>query len=126
LPNYGSSILRTKTIGATKRCRTCSARPPLLGIRYKIIMKTKIEEGCLAIIIDGGGSKSNIGILVTVGKFIGKIPGFTGKNNWEIDKAILFTDNTYWDVIEEKFLKRIDEETNDQQIHQMQKTEPVN
>jgi len=49
-------------------------------------MKNKIEEGCLAIIQHSVAG--NDGKCVTVGKFLGKVPGYIGNTYWEIDRYL--------------------------------------
>lgn len=44
-----------------------------------------IEEGCLAVGINCK-VKENVGKFFRVGKFIGKVPGFTISQRWEIDR----------------------------------------
>jgi len=50
----------------------------------------KIKEGCLAIVVDGDMKEKspNIGKIVTVGKFIGKVPDFDYTDWWEVDKPM--------------------------------------
>lgn len=67
----------------------------------------KIKTGCTAIVIDGAGNKTNIGKIVTVGVFIGKIDGFRSDDYWEVDRPIKFTDGTFFNLIEEKYLDNI-------------------
>ena len=49
-------------------------------------MGSKLETGCKAIVTRG--RKSNLGKFVTVGNFIGTLPGFLHDDIWEVDKEM--------------------------------------
>lgn len=51
----------------------------------------KIEEGCLAIVVNSICDE-NVGKIVTVGKFAGKIAGVVGDDQWEVDKPMACLD----------------------------------
>jgi len=48
-----------------------------------------IKEGCLALIIHTFSINSGV---VTVGKYIGKIPGCYGDDYWEVDRPMFSHD----------------------------------
>ena len=50
-------------------------------------MSTKIETGCLALVV-GCFCKENNGKVVTVGKYIGSHPNSMLPQNWEVDVSI--------------------------------------
>lgn len=50
---------------------------------------SELEPGCKAMIITGMNIE-NIGKIVTVGVFIGKINGYNGDDFWEVDREIVF------------------------------------
>lgn len=89
----------------------------------------KIEEGCTAIIL-GGVMKENTGIVVTVGKFIGKFENAKeyseASNLWEINKAVKFLDGKFYKMCSEGYLQRIDDDTNTvddvEEIKEMEET----
>ena len=65
-----------------------------------------IEEGCLAVIIRSYAG--NAGKEVTVGKFIGGVPGFRHTDIWEVD---IFLDTIFGERVQhcpESNLLRID------------------
>jgi len=75
----------------------------------------KIEKGCMAIVINGAAPnhpKTNIGKIVTVGDFLGKLKGFVGNDRWSVDQLINYTLDGLWFTgyhVQEKNLQRIDE-----------------
>lgn len=66
----------------------------------------RIEEGCLAIVINS--CSGNDGKTVTVGKYIGNVPGYVGNRRWEVDRPMpaIFGEIIYH--MQEKQLLRID------------------
>ena len=79
----------------------------------------KIEEGCLAIVVDGAwGAKSrNVGKIVTVGKFIGKTRILSDSeiiyDVWEVDQPMHTMSGEFVYVQREKNLERLDDDVND-------------
>ncbi len=43
----------------------------------------QIEEGCLAIVVNSDAG--NDGVCVTVGKYLGSVVGWEGRDQWEVD-----------------------------------------
>lgn len=64
-----------------------------------------IEKGCLAIVVRCG---SDLGAVVTVGEYIGKVLHWDGCNHWEVDKSMLSTKGNRVFHIDEYYLMRID------------------
>ena len=65
-----------------------------------------IVEGCQAIIVNSNAG--NDGKTVTVGKYIGYIDKWFGKNRWEIDIVVFSTQGNPVKSIDESQLMRID------------------
>ncbi len=81
----------------------------------------KIEKGCNALIIKSA-VPSNIGLSVTVGEYLGKVPCFAGEDRWEIDGNIQSITNTGMMVdtanhANEDQLMRIDDFDESQEDH---------
>ena len=77
-----------------------------------------IEAGCLAMIIKSRAG--NEGKVVTVGRFIGKVPRYAGENRWEIDQMMKAT-NSLGDRescchVREDWMMRIDGEDFSQEV----------
>lgn len=71
-----------------------------------------IEEGCLAIIVKGAQNpkyETNIGKVVTVGKFIGDKKGFQ-PDLWEVDISIQYESGAKYNLCPEYTMERIDDE----------------
>jgi hypothetical protein len=69
----------------------------------------QIETGCLAVVI-GARIHVNNGKVVTVGRYIGSVPGCLLQNRWEVSEYIL---NNYGELskhISQELLLRIDGE----------------
>ncbi len=90
-------------------------------------MKTELEPGCMAIIV-GGVVRSNIGMIVKVGNFIGKIPrrnriNFVDPDMWEVDKPILFNCGRNFNLCSGKTMQRLnDEDEKDKIIEKLEIT----
>jgi hypothetical protein len=65
-----------------------------------------IEEGCRAVICKGVYK----GMIVRVGRYIGVIPNYKGKDVWEIDKPVKTTHNRTVYFKNGDYLQRIDDE----------------
>ena len=82
-----------------------------------------IEKGCTAMVI--GSVPENIGIVVTVGNFIGEKPMTDPTDLWEVDKPLLWVNeigrpiNTFYEA-SEKTLFRIDDDPEESDINQEQ------
>jgi len=75
---------------------------------------SKITEGCLAIIVKGKQLphiESNVGKVVLVGKFIGKIPNFPG-DHWEVDRPLTYVSGKTHMHAPEQIMERIDYDEN--------------
>lgn len=78
-----------------------------------------IENGCTAIVI--GAVPENMGLVVTVGDFIGEKTTATPTDIWEVDKPLLWTNTngdpcgTYYEA-SEKTLFRIDDDPEESDI----------
>ena len=75
-----------------------------------------VEEGCMAIIIMPEAFSINNGKLVTVGKFLGHLGGGVNEafdDNWEVSPPVHFDDGNYRPICPGRFMKRIDEPTED-------------
>ena len=75
---------------------------------------SKIIEGCKAIIVSGIINR-NVGKIVTVGMFIGKVKGYIGIDFWSVDKEIIYgyefsKDKGICFIAHEKDLQRIDDD----------------
>jgi hypothetical protein len=82
-------------------------------------MNNKIEKGCLAIVVNSSRSE-NLGKVVTVGNFIGKIEGILGEDAWEVDTPMVTKFGKIIHHQRESYLMRIDSYNqdvyNDEQI----------
>jgi len=71
----------------------------------------KIEFGCLALVINSH-AEENIGKIVTVGNFVGEIPGIQNNDLWQVDKGMRATGGVYDGQLiyfqSESYLMRID------------------
>lgn len=79
-----------------------------------------IEEGCTAIIVDGR-VESNIGKIVTVGRFIGRKNGFEAHDLWKINKSLLHIFGDRHFMCSEKLMERIDDTDISQQTETSKK-----
>ena len=55
---------------------------------------SNLEPGCKAIVVKGAmlpHLSTNVGKIVTVGKFIGNVFGKFGADQWEVDKPMVCT-----------------------------------
>lgn len=67
----------------------------------------QIETGCLAIVI-GARIQVNNGKVVTVGRYIGSLPGYGIQNHWEVSEYILNSHGERGKHISQELLLRID------------------
>jgi hypothetical protein len=75
-------------------------------------MSKPIEPGCKAVIVNSDAG--NDGIVVTVGKFAGKINGWDGDDRWYIDKYVSGLLGGKLNAVREHQLKRIDDYDGDE------------
>lgn len=74
-------------------------------------MSSRIEEGCIARVINGalGSESPNIGKIITVGRFLGRVKNFLHSDLWEVDKPMETTKGVQVYFISERYLQRIDD-----------------
>lgn len=82
-------------------------------------MNNEIEEGCIALVINGamsGNFPTNIGKIVTVGKRVGVVKNFSGNTYWAVDKPMVTNkgNNIYYQL--EENLQRLDDTVNTEDI----------
>jgi hypothetical protein len=90
-------------------------------------MNNKIEKGCLAIVVDSSRPE-NLGKVVTVGEFLGRVSPVEGDDQWAVDVRQLCNNGTTAVFFQrEKNLMRIDNYDEDmyslEQIEQLEKEE---
>jgi hypothetical protein len=87
-------------------------------------MNNKIEKGCLAIVVNSSRPE-NLGKVVTVGNFIGKIEGILGDDAWEVDAPMVTKFGKIIHHQRESYLMRVDSYDEDvytlEQIEQLEK-----
>lgn len=81
----------------------------------------EIKKGCTAIIVGGSIKETraaNVGKIVTVGNFLKKPFNNSIYDFWEINRSILFNTGKYYSMSSEKYLQRIDDENNKEEINE--------
>lgn len=73
-------------------------------------MENRIEEGCLAVVVQTAVPE-NLGKLVRVGKFVGKVFPYAGTDRWEVDIDMLSTKGTLARHQRESHLLRVTDMT---------------
>lgn len=79
---------------------------------------SKIEKGCVAIIVKGKQTKhvlTNIGKIVKVGNFLGEVERWVGDDYWEVDVLMNGSKGENAHLNKESYMQRIDDPITEKQ-----------